>query len=439
MRAANLASLLLLFTASACAVGQVTDDGKGQGEPTAPRGVYVPIRAGERVSKTNFQPGGAPLAIYLNARGGTFRGGPDDASKRQSSVVASTGRNEVTFPPYDGRAAWDELVACVAGELSEFNVEVTDVEPTSGPYIEAVIGGSGSEMGMSGYAGVAPIDTSGCRLIDRAMVFVFARQLGDARSACEATVAEIGHAASLDHTFECTDPMSYLGGCGARRLQDWDMACGELSERPCVCGRARQNSAAVLREQIGARNPTGPDAPVCGTLGYAGTCSATGVLSWCDAGHLRTLDCAAHDLACGDTGDPALGNDCQPRATPDACMGITFQGECSAAGVVTYCLDGALETIDCGSFGESCAWVDDQIGYNCVVPPAPDNCMGVDFFGSCGADGVTLTYCLSGDLRVVNCAAGGNVCGLIDEVVGFGCIEPPPPPPPPGTPAPAGP
>jgi hypothetical protein len=432
---------LMVTGVSACAVGRVTDadDDGSTGTPTAPRGVYVPVRTGSRVTKTSFQPGGLPLPIYLNPTGGKFRAGVDDAGAGVSSVVASAGRTSVDFPGYDGGVDWDELVACVGKELSAFNVRVTDERPTSGPYIEAVVGGDGSEIGMAGYAGVAPMDTTGCHLIDRAVVFVFARQLRDLRGACEATVATIGHAASLDHTFDCTDSMSYLGGCGDRHLQDDEMACGELAERPCVCGRERQSSVDVLMQQIGpsASAAPPPGASSCGGLDYAGVCEQ-GVLRWCDGSLPRTLDCGAQGYDCGDTGDAALGNDCIPKQdVPDGCGGIDFLGQCSDDGVLTYCLNGELQTIDCAAIGEDCTYIDDSIGYYCTVPPAPDNCMGVDFFGECSADGNVLTYCLNGELRVINCPDQGDfVCGLIDEITGFGCVEPPPPPPPPSEPPP---
>jgi hypothetical protein len=424
MRPGKPATLFLLALVSACAAGEVTDGGDpgSHATPTAPRGAYVPIRTSRRVSKTTYQPGDG-LTIFVNPAGGTYHAGVDDPASGTSSVVASSGRGQVTIPAYGGRTDWDALVKCVAGELDGLNVTVSDVRPSTGAYVEVVMGGDGSELGLKGYAGVAPIDTTDCLPIDRAVVFVFASKLEDLRGSCEATVAEIGHVATLDHTFDCSDPMSYLAGCGERHFQDTDMACGELSERPCVCGRATQNSAAILRAQLGSA-PEGelPPPGDCGTVDYAGTCTGD-VLTWCAHGdQKRTLDCGAASLTCGPAADVSLGNDCVPAPdAPDACMGIDFLGQCSDSGVLTYCLDGALQTIDCAALGQSCTYVDDSVGFYCTNPPAPDNCMGVDFFGQCSDAGV-LSYCLDGQLRTIDCTAASLRCGLIDDVTGFGCI-----------------
>jgi hypothetical protein len=435
--------VLLLACASACTAGEVTDvhPDRGQGEATAARGAYVPVRSGGRVSKTtDYQPGDG-LTIFLNPKGGSYRAGADDPVAGTSSVVASSGRREVRIPAYRGDADWNDLVTCVTTELSGLRFGVTDERPTSGAYVEVAVGGDGSELGMKGYAGVAPIDTASCLPIDRAVVFVFASTLHGLRGACEATVAEIGHVATLDHSFDCSDPMSYLAGCGDRHLQDADLECGELAARPCVCNRASQNPRALLEQLVGATPSETPPAtlPGCGDTTYAGTCNDAGLLTWChDGADVRTLDCAAHQLACGDTGDAAIGNDCivptQLPPPPDACLGVDFLGECSADGVLRYCLDGELQTIDCAAIGQECTYVDDTLGFYCTNPPAPDNCGDVDYFGTCSADGHVLTYCLNGSLQVVDCSAQGDVCGLIDEVTGQGCISAPPPTDPPATP-----
>ena len=424
---------LLVLLVAGCAVGEPggpSSPPPGTGTPTAARGVYVPVRADAAVSKTGFAPGYAPLPIFLNPRGGTYKGGSDDANANLSSVVASTGRAEVSIPAWGGDvASWNALVACVQAEFGDFNVSVSDVEPSTGPYIEAVIGGTGVELGMAGYAGVAPIDTGACKLIDRAVVFVFEQKLTDVRSACEATVAQIGHAMTLDHTYDCTDPMSYLGGCGERSFQDSGLACGELAERPCVCERARQNSVEILTAQLGAAGKSGSTSDCLG-LDYAGSCSSSGVLAWCDAGHGRTLDCAANGLECGASADPELGNDCVPPKEPeppaDACMGIDFLGVCSDEGVLTYCLNGELQTIDCAAIGEECVFVNETLGNFCVVPEPPpsDACGEIDFFGQCSEDGTVLTYCLEGSLQVNDCGAFNRVCAFVNDQIGFGCVLP---------------
>ena len=56
-------------------------------------------------------------------------------------------------------------------------------------------------------------------------------------------------------------------------------------------------------------------------------------------------------------------------------------------------------------------------------PPA-DNCGGIDYYGTCSADG-TLTWCQDGELQTIDCAAGGYTCGWQDDNIGNNCLPPP--------------
>ena len=351
-------------------------------------------------------------------------------------MVASSGRSSVTLPAWNpDDATWDELTGCVRGQLAAFAVDVVDRRPEAGSYIEVAFGGTGAELGLSGYASLAPIDATGCRLIDRAVVFVFA-QGTSTRGACEAAVAGIGHAASLDHVMSCSEPLSYLGGCGDRAFTNEAHACGETAERPCLCDRDKQNSMEVLAAQLGRSDAfiPGGDPDACGELTYEGDCEE-GVLSWCDeAGRPRELDCRDAGLVCGRVNDE-LGRDCKLDSDyeEDGCGDIDFLGVCSEDGVLTYCLNNQLQVIDCAASGLECAFLDDQIGNLCTVPPEEpvDNCGGIDFFGQCSDDGNVLSYCSAGELRVIDCAATGLVCGFESDEIGFDCIEPPVEEPPP--------
>jgi hypothetical protein len=301
------------------------------------------------------------------------------------------------------------------------------VRPAGGTYIEVVFGGDGAELRLASYASAAPIDATSCRLIDRAVVFVFAEGT-TTRGACEAAVAGIGHAASLDHVMSCGDTMSFLGGCGERALTDEAHACGETAERPCICGRGEQNSMETLREQLGRADGGVQSGAPCESLTFEGVCEGD-ALRWCDEdGRQRKLDCGDAGLTCGPSGQSSLGNDCKPDdKVEDDCQGYDFLGECSAEGVLRYCLNGQLQEVDCAASGLECRYLDDVIGNLCTPPEEVpvDNCGDIDFFGECSEDGTQLRYCDDGELRLVDCGTLDQVCGFQDAEIGFNCLEPP--------------
>jgi hypothetical protein len=199
-----------------------------------------------------FTPGGAPLPVYLERRQITYTAGADNSSTNRSSVVGSGSATVGGFR--GGDAAWQQVVACVQDQFARFNVEVTDVEPTSGEYVEAHFGGTPGQVGLpNGVGGVAPIDNFSCNIIPRAVVYIFSDVLGgSAQLNCEVAAQEIAHAFSLDHEFLCQDPMTYLSGCGDKTFQDTNAQCGEFEPRQCNCGRGAQNSVAIMLDKLGA-------------------------------------------------------------------------------------------------------------------------------------------------------------------------------------------
>jgi MYXO-CTERM domain-containing protein len=198
-----------------------------------------------------FTPGGAPLPVYLERRAVTYTAGADNSLENRSSVVGSGTRTVGGFRGTDTQ--WNQIVACVRNQFARFNVEVTDVEPTAGEYVEAHFGGTPGQLGLpNGVGGVAPIDNFSCRIIPRAVVYIFSDVLGNSTQLnCEVAAQEIAHAFSLDHELLCQDPMTYLSGCGAKTFQDIDAQCGEFEPRQCNCGRARHNSVQLMLQKLG--------------------------------------------------------------------------------------------------------------------------------------------------------------------------------------------
>lgn len=205
--------------------------------------------------------GGAPLPVYLERAQVTYIAGADNSASNRSSVVGS---GEATVGGFrGGDAAWSQIVACVQNQFSPFNIEVTDVEPAAGEYVEAHFGGTPGQLGLpNGVGGVAPIDNFSCNIIPRAVVYIFSDVLGNsAQLNCEVAAQEIAHAFSLDHELLCADPMTYLSGCGSKSFQDTNAQCGEFEPRQCNCGRATHNSVQLMLQKIGPAggNVTNPD------------------------------------------------------------------------------------------------------------------------------------------------------------------------------------
>jgi hypothetical protein len=209
-----------------------------------------------------FAPGGAPLPVYLNRHGGTYRCGNDDSARNLSSVVCERGGGGVgTIGSFSGSdVQWNGIKSCVADLFSRFNVFVTDLEPTSGAYVEAVVGGRPGEANMpNGVGGVAPFS---CGMLPRAVVYAFSDIYGNRpRDVCETVAQEVAHAFGLDHEFLCSDPMTYLRGCGAKSFQDEYAQCGEFEPRECSCGGASQNSVQLMMQRLGPSDGSPPPPP----------------------------------------------------------------------------------------------------------------------------------------------------------------------------------
>lgn len=202
------------------------------------------------------------VTVYVNGRGGRVFGGNEDAANNRSSIVWADGRGSIDVPAFAGGSSrWDSVMTCVQGHFADFDVRVTDRRPQQGPYIMMMVGGRSSMLGYpDSVGGVAPY-TGG--VVQDAVGYVFSAGMRhDPRAVCQTTAHEIGHTLGLDHTYDCSDVMSYLGGCGDKSFQNKSMRCGEWDARGCSTGDPRQNSHQRLVSAVGRRSrgsdPSGP-------------------------------------------------------------------------------------------------------------------------------------------------------------------------------------
>ena len=223
------------------------------------RGVYFVAPVGEEGSSTEtlLQATAAPTRriLFMNRDGGTYRVGRNNSSTNVSSVPTQTS----TLPKYEGSEQdWAEIMTCMKEQYARFNVDVTDVDPGNVAHVESVMSGRPEMIGMGpGTGGVAPV-AGDCSIIERAIVYTFTQVYSRPRDECETAAQESAHAFGLDHEFECTDPMTYLSGCGTKVFQPKDALCGEYSPRQCMCGGATQNSVVLLTGKLGAAQAPPP-------------------------------------------------------------------------------------------------------------------------------------------------------------------------------------
>ena len=211
--------------------------------------------------------------IYLNKNGGVYNitNGMTDASTNTANVIATgdnTAHANITIPPIDAVFNWPYIVACVKTQYKPYDVIITETEPTSGNYVEAVVGGDGSTNGFTpqdGILGVASADNF-CGVTEKGIAFSFAHNhIGIAKQNDElcATIAhEVGHLLALEHEISTPDTMSYVPFATAD-MKSFTMPsshCGtdDQDQSTCSCDDHRwrrhvTSSAVRLTQFIGLR------------------------------------------------------------------------------------------------------------------------------------------------------------------------------------------
>ncbi|MBS1120790.1 MAG: repeat-containing protein [Deltaproteobacteria bacterium] len=191
--------------------------------------------------------------VYLNKNGVTLSPGNNDSRTNRSTIADQL----TTIAPWSVSATtWSATVACMKNMFASFGATVVDVDPGNVPHIEAVFGGSPTQLGMpNNVAGVSPFTTD-CSIIENSIVFTFTDVIpANAQLACEIMAQEVAHSYGLDHELLASDPMTYLPFNSNRTFKNQAVSCGEDVTRPCgingsTC-RANQNSVALLTERLG--------------------------------------------------------------------------------------------------------------------------------------------------------------------------------------------
>lgn len=198
-------------------------------------------------------------------------------------------------------------------------------------------------------------------------------------------------------------PLFVLASDGSIRITG-DLSFGDPS---CV-GRDRYSRTDIAVEWIESfTGPTIVEGGGCGTITEAGRC-LDGRALYCVDDEIQSDTCPD---ACGWDND-ADGFRCISGADP--CDGLDGVGACDG-NVARWCEAGSVRTRNCDACGLTCGDVDG------IVDCREDPCGGLDYLGRC--DGNVAEWCDEGELRSRNCGAMGLRCDYIDDRIGFFCTR----------------
>jgi hypothetical protein len=155
---------------------------------------------------------------------------------------------------------WNATLDCIRRVYQPFGVEIVTEDPGNVPHHEAVLAGRSTEAGYPAnmVLGVAPLDSSTCRPQNNVISFSFANDHGPSPlDMCWTVAQESAHAFGLDHSRECSDPLTYIRTsqqCTTvdKYFRNLDSKCGEFADRACLCGGTQQNTFARL---LGVHGP----------------------------------------------------------------------------------------------------------------------------------------------------------------------------------------
>jgi LPXTG-motif cell wall-anchored protein len=368
----------------------------------------------------------ATRTIYLNKNGGTYQisNAATNAASNVANVSVSASGNPRTanIAPIEASFDWPWIVQCVRDAYARYDVRITETEPTSGNFIEAVVGGTGTELGYPNgqLFGIASADNF-CGVTERGIAFNFsATHVGmpnntDDKELCATIAHEVGHLLALEHETLATDEMSYVLTAQAwpKRFEMANSPCGTQpgQNQPCSCGGSQTNSHMRLSQFVGLRaTETVPPtvaitAPGAETLPRTFTITATAA----DASGIQEVAFKVDGVT--------IGTD----STPDG-ETYSFQAVRLAEGPHTI----VAEALD-NANNRASASVDIEVSFDCGGCGSGQVCVEGECFVDNGETCVEDIPCAGG--LCLQTSSGDTFCSQVCDLAtddcpsGFACLD----------------
>ncbi len=207
-----------------------------------------------------------PRTIFLNRFGGTYHivnGATNSAQQNANVAVTNDGRTRnAVIAPMGAGFNWANISACVRDHYSKYDLTFVETRPTSGVYVEAVVGGNGTELGfgVNELFGIASADNF-CNVTEAGIAFSFSETHRDVplrdQELCATIAHEVGHLLALEHETLAIDLMSYVyvSDAPSKAFVNQASPCGVEpgQNQPCACTSGTTNSGARLTSFVGLR------------------------------------------------------------------------------------------------------------------------------------------------------------------------------------------
>lgn len=372
----------------------------------------------------------ATRTIYLNKNGGTYTinsGATNSATNVAYKDVWATmlqpgEERTAVIAPMSSAFNWTFISQCVRDAYAPYDVRIVETEPTSGNYIEAVVGGSGTELGFgtNELFGIASADNF-CGVTERGIAFSFSGTHANVpqrdRELCATIAHEIGHLLALEHETLANDEMSYVGvteaGAWPKKFQPANSPCGTYpgQNRPCSCGGSQTNSDQRLGTYVGRRATEAVPPAVAITSPEAGTTPRTFTIT------ATATDASGIQAVTFKVDGVSIGEDAEPDGNTYAIDAIRLSE--GSHTIIAEALDGAnnraMDTVtvevsfDCGGCGDGQSCVEGE----CLVSNGEACQEGIPCAG-----GICVDSTSNGQFCTQVCDLAANDCPS-----GFACAD----------------
>lgn len=155
----------------------------------------------------------------------------------------------------------------------------------------------------------------------------------------------------------------------------------------------------------------------CEGLDFVGECNPYNAAVWCELGELKAEVCTELGVECGYDERRGLYR-CLVEEVEDPCQGETQVGRCEGDKAI-WCEGGERREEDCSVQGKICAQNQDG-NFRCIIQEGP--CGDLNYLGRCIENGDKVEWCENGERKVRDCKRCDQVCGWVDEIMGYYCI-----------------